>query len=112
MELWYALAAGAIAVVFLVLVVLMVIGFVKGLREPYKQEGFGSGNSDYPDNRIQHADCFGTWDGYSVPGDKEGEWKHFDSFGICQGTSRNMADGTVAHYDLFGVQIGSSKKGW
>ena len=111
MELWYALAAGAIAAVSLALVVLMVIGFVKGLREPYKPEEFGSGGSAYPDNRIQHVDCFGTWDGYSVPGDKEGEWKYFDSFGICQGISRNMTDGTVAHYDPFGVQIGSSKKG-
>lgn len=91
MELWYALAAGAIAVVSLVLVVLMVVGFVKGLREPYKPEEFGSGGSAYPDNRIQHVDCFGTWDGYSVPGDKEGEWKHFN---------------------WFGMQIGSSKKGW
>ena len=106
------LAASAIAAVSLALVILMAIGFIKGLKEPYRPENVRTESSAYPENRIQHIDCFGTWDGYSVPGDKEGEWKYFDSFGICQGISRNMTDGTVAHYDPFGVQIGSSKKGW
>lgn len=91
MELWYILAVGAIAAVSLVLVILMAIGFIKGLKEPYRPEAMSTENSAYPETRIQHVDCFGTWDGYSVPGDSEGEWKHFNSFG---------------------TQIGSSKKGW
>lgn len=89
MELWYALAAGAIAAVSLALVVLMVIGFVEGLREPYKPEGFGSGGSAYPNNRIQHVDCFGTWDGYSVVF-KNGEIKRYDWMGTYQGSSKQM----------------------
>lgn len=85
------LAAGAIAAVSLALVILMAIGFIKGLKEPYRPENVHTESSAHPENRIQHIDCFGTWDGYSVPGDNEGERKHFASFG---------------------TQIGSSKKGW
>ena len=108
------IAFAFIALVSAFLFGLLIYGFIQGVKEgPHSPEYYtGSLLPELPENRIHHVDAFGTWDGYSVPGDKEGEWKHFDSFGICQGTSRNMADGTVAHYDPFGIQVGSSKKGW
>ena len=89
--------------------ILFIVGLIQGLREPYRPEEYW-GESSYRETRIQHTDCFGAWDGYSVPGEG-GEIRHYDAFGVFQGTSKKT-DRSMVHFDAFGTIIGYTKEEW
>lgn len=67
---------------------LFAVGFVQGINEPANIEGLCSGGNSLPENRIQHINCWGTWDGYTIEDD--GVLHHYDSFGKKTGTSHRM----------------------
>ena len=85
------IAFGFIALVSAILFGLLIYGFIQGVKEgPHSPEYYtGSLLPELPENRIQHVDAFGTWDGYSVLGEN-GEMKHYDWMGTYQGTSKRM----------------------
>lgn len=91
MKILYILAFAGIALVAITLFVLLIIGFVQGIKEgPHPPEYYnGSLLPEPPEHRIQHVDTFGTWDGYSVVSENA-EIKHYDWMGAYQGSSKQM----------------------
>ena len=85
---FYVLAIILLTGVTIFVSTLFVIGIIQGTKEPVNLAGLCAGGTSLPENRIQHIDCWGTWDGYTT--EENGVLNHYDAFGNKTGTSRRV----------------------